>query len=106
MAMHPAPGTIVKPVGVRACYLFCLEILSVVFYEGHAQWECKRWGLKDGRPYADAGPRNTCYVTGPEPAAPGVWKDHKLGWCGPVYWRQIGSDFVVSKEQGQLEMFG
>ncbi len=99
----PAIGTFVKPVGRFGGYLYCLEIMELVTYESWAggecvQWQCKRWGLRDGQPFDDGHLSTGTSISGAKPAAPGVWRDPSDGWCGPLYWRKI-------ETKGQQDLF-
>ena len=98
---HPAIGTFVKPVGLFG-YLYCLEVLAVVTYEAWTgecvQWQCKRWGMKDGQPVDDGHLRTGASISGIRPVVPGVWKEPSHDWYGPIYWRKI-------ETKGQQDLF-
>ena len=97
----PPIGTFVKPVG-RFGYAYCLEIMKVVTYEAWTgecvQWQCKRWGMKDGQPFNDGHLSCGTIISGAKPVAPNVWRDSSDDWCGPTYWRKI-------ETKGQQDFF-
>ena len=103
--ISPAIGTFIKPVSRFGGYLYCLEIMKVVFYEGWAgdlieQWQYKRWGMKEGEPFNDGHLSTGGSISGMRLVAPGVWKDaYSSRTTGdPIYYRKMSP-------KGQQDLF-
>lgn len=86
----PQIGTFIRPVG---SYAYCLELVRIIprDHEGEEQWQLRRYGLKDGKPFKD-GHQSMSYLSGLKRVLPGVWKDEwehdTPRWtCCPLYYR-------------------
>lgn len=100
----PPIGAYIRPVGRE--YTYALRVLKVLpeDNEGPEQWQCERWGLKDGKPFNDGARSGIHYLDGLKEVLPGVWKDEwefdTPRWrCVPLYYKRIDA------HSGQKELF-